>query len=155
VGDNALSPNTSGSSNTAVGNNALSSNTTGNYNIAVGERAVPTCTTGEINTGIGHASLFEITTGDYNIGLGYAAGRYVGSGTTPNQTSKRCIYIGTKTRAGADGRVRENVIGENVTGNGNDTTTIGEKPVFPDMPTSSSGLPSGALWNDSGTVKIV
>ena len=24
-----------------------------------------------------------------------------------------------------------------------------------DLPTSSSGLPTGALWNDSGTVKIV
>jgi len=27
--------------------------------------------------------------------------------------------------------------------------------VFGNLPTSSAGLPTGALWNDGGTVKIV
>jgi hypothetical protein len=87
--------------------------------------------------------------------VGRQAGRYAGSGTTPNETSSKCIYIGFRNRSGADGRQKENVIGYDITGNGNNTTTIGEIIVFPDMPTSAAGLPAGALWNDSGTVKIV
>lgn len=31
----------------------------------------------------------------------------------------------------------------------------GTKITLTDLPTSSSGLETGALWNDSGTVKIV
>ena len=31
----------------------------------------------------------------------------------------------------------------------------GTKITLTDLPTSASGLESGALWNDSGTVKIV
>lgn len=31
----------------------------------------------------------------------------------------------------------------------------GTKIVLTDLPTSSTGLESGSLWNDSGTVKIV
>ena len=27
--------------------------------------------------------------------------------------------------------------------------------VLPNLPTSSAGLPSGALWNDGGTLKVV
>jgi hypothetical protein len=143
-------------SNTAVGYNALSANTTGIQNTAVGYNTLSSNTTGIRNTAVGDLALLYNTTGDYNSAFGKNAGRYAGSGSTLNETSSRCIYLGSFTRAGADGRQRENVIGgDNLVGNGNNTTTIGEKPVFPDMPTSSAGLPSGALWNDSGTVKIV
>jgi hypothetical protein len=141
--------------NTAVGYNSLSSNTSGTYNTAVGGTALSSNTTGNRNTAVGDNALSSNTSGYFNSAFGKNAGRYAGSGTTPNQTSSQCIYLGFFTRAGADGRQRENVIGDGVVGNGNNTTTIGEKPVFPDMPTSSAGLPSGALWNDSGTVKIV
>jgi hypothetical protein len=27
--------------------------------------------------------------------------------------------------------------------------------LFPSLPTSSAGLPAGAIWNDTGTLKIV
>jgi hypothetical protein len=155
VGYNALFSNTTGIQNTAVGYNALSSNTTGNRNIAGGYNTLFSNTTGIQNTAVGYNALSSNTTGNRNIAVGENAGRFAGGGSTPNETSSECIYIGYLTRAGADGRQRENVIGYNTTGSGNNTTTIGEKPVFPDMPTSSAGLPSGALWNDSGTVKIV
>jgi hypothetical protein len=34
------------------------------------------------------------------------------------------------------------------------TVTLNANIVIPNLPTSSVGLPSGALWNDSGTVKV-
>jgi hypothetical protein len=159
VGNNALSSNTTGKQNTAVGNSTLSSNTTGEQNTAVGNVALSSNTTGNRNTAVGNVALSSNTTGEYNIAIGQNAGRYAGSGTTPNETSSECIYLGRLTRAGANGRQKENVIGGgSLVGNGNNTTTIGEKPVFPDMPTSSAGLPSGALWcdtSDSNRIKMV
>jgi hypothetical protein len=156
VGYNALSSNTTGYLNTAFGGSALGSNTTGIAQTAIGDNALYHTTTGTHNIAVGQAALYDNTTGTHNIAVGQQAGRYAGTGTAPNETSSECIYLGYRTRAGADGRQRENVIGGyNLVGNGTNTTTIGEKPVFPDMPTSSAGLPSGALWNDSGTVKIV
>jgi hypothetical protein len=145
--------------NAVVGYNALSSNTSGGVHTAVGHKALLSNTSGEKNTAVGQAALYANTTGNENTACGYASGRYAGTGATPNETSSRCIYLGCLTRAGADGRQRENVIGGyNIPGNGNNTTTIGEKPVFPDMPTSSTGLPSGALWcdtTDSNRIKMV
>jgi hypothetical protein len=123
-------------------------------NTAVGRSALGSNTTGSRNTAIGDAALGFNTTGRFNTAIGQQAGRYAGSGS-PNETSLDCIYIGHYTRAGADGRQKETVIGYNLEGRGNGTTTIGGAIVFPDMPTSSAGLPSGSLWNDSGTVKIV
>jgi hypothetical protein len=123
-------------------------------NTAVGDDALPSNTSGSRNTAIGSGALYSLTTGVQNTAIGQRAGRYAGA-STPNETSSECLYLGYLTRASADGKQRENVIGYNTTGNGNNTTTIGEKPVFPDMPTSSAGLPTGSLWNDSGTVKIV
>jgi hypothetical protein len=158
VGQNALSSITTGEQNTAVGQNALSSITTGEQNTAVGNVALSSITTGARNTAVGNVALSSITTGARNTAVGQNAGRYAGSGITPNETSSYCIYLGRLTRSGADGRQRENVIGYNIPGNGNNTTTIGEKPVFPDMPTSSAGLPSGALWcdtSDSNRIKMV
>jgi hypothetical protein len=128
-------------------------------NTAVGVTALYSNTSGSRNTAVGNAALYSNTTGLHNTAVGQVAGRYAGSGGVPNETSSRCIYLGYLVRAGADGRVRENVIGYgNITGSGNNTTTIGEKPVFPDMPTSSAGLPSGALWcdtTDSNRIKMV
>jgi hypothetical protein len=138
-----------------MGYKTLYSNTSGDVHIAIGHNALYHNTSGRKNTAIGQAALYDNTTGSGNVAFGQQAGRYAGSGIVPNETSSNCLYLGYRARAGADGRQRENVIGYDITGNGNNTITIGEKPVFPDMPTSSSGLPSGALWNDSGTVKIV
>jgi hypothetical protein len=158
VGYNALYNNTTGNQNTALGYAPLFDNTTGQRNTAVGYGALSSNTTGNQNTALGYAPLFDNTTGYRNIAVGQEAGRYAGSGTTPNETSSKCIYLGSFTRAGADGRVREIVIGEGVIGSGDDTATIGGTIVFPDMPTSATGLPSGALWcdtTDSNRIKMV
>jgi hypothetical protein len=155
VGYQALVNNTTGYHNLALGYQALVNNTTGYRNSALGYQVLYGNSSGHSNLALGYAALLYNTTGYYNTALGNEAGRYAGTGTSSNETSNNCIYIGYLTRAGADGRNRENVIGQNLAGNGNNTTTIGETIVFPDMPTASAGLPAGALWNDSGTVKIV
>jgi hypothetical protein len=159
VGYSALNSSTTGIRNTAVGYSALYSCTTGGFNSAFGYNALTSNTTGVKNTAVGHNTLTSNTTGQSNTAVGQQAGRYAGSGETLNETSSECIYIGFRTRSGADGRQRENVIGyADIIGSGNNTTTIGEKPVFPDMPTSSAGLPSGALWcdtSDSNRIKMV
>jgi len=85
------------------------------------------------------------------------AGKYLGSGSL-NETSTDSIYLGYNTKASVGGTTRENIIGFELTGSGDNTTTIGEKPVFPQMPTSTAGLPVGALWcdtTDNNTIKQV
>jgi hypothetical protein len=64
---------------------------------------------------------------------------------TINQTGgangiTRGLYVAPTLTAAADFRAIE--------------TTNG-KVIFGNLPTSSAGLPTGAIWNDSGTIKIV
>ena len=95
-----------------------------------------------------------ITTGNQNVFLiskGFAptsgTGTYAASLITPtiNQTGgangiTRGLYINPTLTAAADFRAIE--------------TTRG-RVVFGNLPTSSAGLPTGAIWNDAGTLKIV
>jgi hypothetical protein len=65
--------------------------------------------------------------------------------STINQTGgangiTRGLYVNPTLTAAADFRAIE--------------TTNG-KVIFGNLPTSSAGLPSGAIWNDAGTIKIV
>jgi hypothetical protein len=64
---------------------------------------------------------------------------------TINQTGTstsivRGLYVNPTLTAAADFRAIE--------------TTNG-KVIFGNLPTSSAGLPTGAIWNDAGTIKIV
>ena len=60
---------------------------------------------------------------------GRAAGRYITGGSTQNTASVFSTYVGYSTKANADGDTNENVIGYNVTGNGSNTTTIGNSSI--------------------------
>jgi len=80
VGDNA--GNFVGTTaNTGIGNNALSSNTSGSSNTAVGSGAVlGSLTSGQSNTALGGAALTSLLTGNANIGIGLQTGSaYTGS----------------------------------------------------------------------------
>jgi hypothetical protein len=46
------------------------------------------------------------------------------------------------------------IIGSNITANRNCTTFVNNLSIM-DIPTSSSGLPTGSVWSDGGTLKIV
>jgi hypothetical protein len=95
-----------------------------------------------------------ITTGNQNVFLiskGFAptsgTGTYAASLITPtiNQTGgangiTRGLYVNPTLTSAADFRAIETARGNIVFGN---------------LPTSSAGLPTGAVWNDAGTLKIV
>jgi hypothetical protein len=78
-------------------------------------------------------------------GTGTFAALEIGSLFTINQTGgangiTRGLYINPTLTAAADFRAIH--------------TTRG-KIIFENLPTSATGLPTGAIWNDSGTLKIV
>ncbi|WP_413568825.1 hypothetical protein ACLWBD_15225 [Bdellovibrio sp. HCB117] len=120
VGNQALSLNTTGISNTAVGlyalktnvssynsafgSGALSANTDGTQNVAIGAAALTENTLGNGNTAIGNGSLQSNDEGDYNVGVGDFALKFtvgsnnIGIGTyslASNTISNGNIAIGT------------------------------------------------------------
>ena len=125
IGSNAMRNNDVGINNTALGISSLQSNQNGTGLVAVGVRALQSNTSGIQNTALGKDALGANTTGAYNIGIGPDAGRYIADGSTPRETGANSIYIGKGTKANTNGTTNEIVIGTNVTGNGNDTITLG------------------------------
>lgn len=115
--------------NTAIGYAALQYNTTGYYNTASGCTALYSNTTGSYNTASGHAALQSNTTGHYNTAIGLAAGRYLSDDTTGRTTGNYGTYIGTNTKASADGTTNETVIGYNAIGAGSNTVVLGSSVV--------------------------
>jgi len=128
VGYTSLLDNTTGYHNTAVGHISLTNNTTGYHNTAVGHTSLLNNTTGNQNTALGYYSLANNTTGYYNTAVGYNAGRYV-DGLTGNDTSDTSIYLGTDTKAGADGNSNEIVIGYDAVGQGSNTIMLGNSSI--------------------------
>jgi hypothetical protein len=118
-----------GDNNTAFGTQALQSNTSGETNTAIGSGALNGNLGGDYNTALGAGALYSNTEGNRNIGLGTNAGRFIADGTTANATSSSSIYIGSATKASADGRDNEIVIGYNTTGNGSNSVTLGNSLV--------------------------
>tara|TARA_R110000803_G_scaffold15898_1_gene43784 strand:- start:199 stop:1125 length:927 start_codon:yes stop_codon:yes gene_type:complete len=87
MGNQAISQNTTGSSNTAFGAAALYANTTAANNTAVGKSALTANTTGTQNVAIGANAGDSTTTADDTVAIGYLAGR-------GNTTGKRNVAIG-------------------------------------------------------------
>jgi hypothetical protein len=94
-------------------------------NVAIGQYPLSSITTGYMNVGIGYAAGEYITTGNDNTAVGANAGKTITGGSTHNITSTTSVYLGSSTKAKADGGANEIVIGYNTTGNGSNTTTIG------------------------------
>jgi hypothetical protein len=87
IGTSALFSNTTGNGNIAIGVVAMYSNTQGIENVAIGQQALYDNTSGISNTALGFGALRTNSTGNNNVAFGYNSGRYVGSGTSSNQTS--------------------------------------------------------------------
>ncbi|MDD5441419.1 MAG: hypothetical protein PHZ27_04355, partial [Candidatus Omnitrophica bacterium] len=98
-------------------------------NTANGYQALYSNTTGYRNSAQGMYSLYFNTTGSYNTAQGYNAGRYIDGGSTANETSNNSLYLGADTKALADGDTNEIVIGNNTTGNGSNTVTLGNDSI--------------------------
>ena len=171
LGDGASQANTTGSYNTSVGRQALGSNTTASNNTAVGYQAgysnqtgagntfigiqAGYATTGARNTFVGDSAGTSVTTGARNTFIGGSNGVSGSSGSLVTTGSANTIlgnYNGNQ--GGLDIRTANShvVLSD---GDGNPRAYHnGTTWVFPSLPTSSAGLPTGALWNDSGTLKV-
>jgi len=125
IGNTAGLSTTTGVSNSALGYQALLANTTGGSNSALGNLSLFFNSTGGSNTGVGHLSLFNNTTGSNNVALGQQAGRFIADGATSATIVNNSILIGQNTKVLADNQTNQIVIGYNTTGNGSNTTVIG------------------------------
>ena len=127
VGYNAINRNLIGTYNTAIGYDAIYGAISGSgyKNTAVGAQSQYSSSAGYENTSVGMNSLFGITTGFDNTAIGYGAGRFIGTGTSLNQTTDTSIYIGYDSRASANGVTNEIVIGNSGVGVGSNSTIIG------------------------------
>lgn len=122
IGDGA----NSGSLSVVIGEGAHGSATTATTNIAIGNDALAASTNSSNNVAIGTRALEDIATGGgRNTAVGTLAGALITGGIVSNTTSSNSIYIGNGTRAFADGDTNEIVIGHSLTGEGSNTTTIG------------------------------
>ena len=120
--------------------------------------------TGSNQSAFGYAAGY-LNQGANNSNFGSSAGRYIADGTTTNTNSDNSVFLGYQTRALALANTNTIVIGANVTGNGSNTTTIGNASTvlsvlrgtlrLPDCPTSSAGLVAGDIWSNAGVLTIV
>jgi hypothetical protein len=94
-------------------------------NTSVGSSALISITTGFPNTALGSEALRNITTGANNIAIGSDAGKLDAGSGAANATSSSSIYIGNSTKPQSNGNTNEIVIGHASSGNGSNTTTIG------------------------------
>lgn len=164
-GFNALRGNTTGSYNTANGTNALFANTTGNRNTANGYQALLANTTGYHNTANGDSALLWNTTGFNNIANGYESGAYIANKSTAATILNNSVMIGWRTSPLADNQTNQIVIGYDAIGAGSNTATLGNTSIIKTilrgtinmagLPTSSSGLVTGDIWNNGGVLNIV
>jgi hypothetical protein len=130
IGYGALANNTTGNNNQAIGHTALTNSTTGGENCAIGSASLESNTTGVGNMALGFASLYKNTTGSYNLGLGNHAGSFIADGSTGNTTASHSVFIGTNTKALANGQYNQIVIGYNAIGNGGNTVTLGNDEII-------------------------
>ena len=128
TGNFSLWNNTTGLRNTANGYAALSNNLDGANNTAAGFEALNQNTTGDSNVGVGREVLRSVIAGDYNTAIGsYAGSKYTGDINLLAATSS--IFIGYETKALGEAQTNQIVIGNNATGNGSNTVTIGNSSI--------------------------
>ena len=124
-GYKALFNNESGSYNIANGPEALYNNINGIGNQANGNGALYKNESGSNNIANGYLALYELSSGSNNQAYGIDAGRYYGSGSDALTTATGSLFIGSNTRASANGNSNEIVIGTDAIGNGSNSVTIG------------------------------
>ena len=131
IGSNTSAAITTGINNTAVGNLALTANQTGSYNTAVGATSLDACTGGQ-NAAFGWASGGAVIGGTNNVLLGTNAGNNI---TTGSQNT----CVGDTAVTSAVGGANQTAIGYGVTGQGDNTVTLGNASVTNVYMASDSG----------------
>ena len=121
-----------GEANTFIGDGAGFSNIpgggSGDYNTFIGVTAGGANVYGRGNTAIGPYALDNNLNGINNIAIGTEAGRYA-TNFDGNFISNESIYIGNGAQAKSNNQINQIVIGNFVTGNGNNTVTIGDSNI--------------------------
>jgi hypothetical protein len=140
VGASSLRNNTDGTWNTAIGYVSLTSNTTGTNNSAHGFDSLRYNVDGSSNTAVGAFSLEYNTSGSHNTAIGSWAGRYLADGSSQRITGTGGLYLGSFSRASADGVINENVIGYNAIGNGSNSVTLGSDSILKTILKGKVGL---------------
>lgn len=147
-GQNCGERNTIGSSNTFFGRQAGAFNTLGGNNTFIGRNAGLSHTTGLDNTFVGRSSAESITTSSGSTFIGRGAGRFIADGVTALTTATESVLIGKDTKANGNSETNQIVIGYNATGNGSNTTTIGNSSI-------TKAYISGDWYSDVNTKSIV
>jgi len=100
-------------------------------------------------------SLYFNTTGNYNFGLGFNAGRFIADGVTANETGTYNTFIGTNTKALADGDTNETVIGNDAVGLGSNSVVLGNDDIITTALKGNVGIgtdsPTAVLHLKAGT----
>jgi len=136
-----------GDQNIAIGQQALTNLTAGNKNISIGTTAGMSCN-GNENVFIGHNSG-RTCTGSSNVFIGYRSAYY--------STDSNIFLLANQLYAdAATEKTNSLMYGIFAATPANASLFLNPQQInMGNLPTSASGLTSGDLWNDSGTLKIV
>lgn len=128
VGDTHAGAGNTGTNCNFVGSGAGTGNSGANCS-AFGYQSLFSSASGDSNSAVGMRCLYGITTGSNLSALGLQAGRYIANGTTANATSGTSVYLGSNTKALADGGANEIVIGDTAIGLGSNTAVLGNSSI--------------------------
>jgi hypothetical protein len=152
IGSQAGDAVTSGSGNTLVGHGAGSALTNRLANTFIGQGAGALYNGVSANTVIGAGALSLATTGGQNIAIGLNAAKFSDGVGYPVANPTNCIYIGDSTISSSVTANNEIVIGNGVTGNGNNTVTIGDGNILATHLNGSIYLTEGnTIYTGGGT----
>jgi hypothetical protein len=163
-GYQALAANTTGFSNTAVGNDAMAFGAASSDSTGVGQSAInkgnatgctgvgyfslfSTSTVCTYATAIGWRAFSNLTSATSSVAIGAEAARRLGDNVTANTASTQGVYIGALSHPLASGATNEIVIGYAVTGNGDNTATIGNS-------SQVTAYITGAVWATKTTEQL-
>lgn len=132
----------------AIGAGSLYANTSGEHNTGLGTNSGVSNTSGAYNSYFGYSAGFTNTTGSRNVMVGYKAGYF--------ETGSDALYIDNAQRTDlADGKLKALIYGKFDALTANQQLLLNAQRIsMRYLPTSSAGLTTGDLWNDSGTLKI-
>ena len=139
VGYNTLKANVGGTGNSAIGSGSLASNTGGNYNTAVGSNSLNDNVGGDRNVGIGNSSLRDNSSGNDNTAVGKSSGQLITSGddnvTIGHEsgilltTGSKNVILGSDSDPSSEDAVNQATLGYGVTGQANNSVTLGNADV--------------------------
>ena len=135
IGYGSLAALTTGNGNVAVGAYTLDTMTVGDNNTAVGVHAggaINANDGNDDNTFIGTGAGLSLPTASQSTCVGYSAGRYYDAGSgyvTADGDMEDCTLIGSQASASSNTPTNQTVIGEQATGQADNSVTLGNENV--------------------------